>query len=119
LIIAGFGVGSAITNELMTNYINPDNQQATYIVDSKKYFDEQSVLDRVPSFFFLLGMGVWKGVAMDSLKFQRGLRYPTFLCPAGGWHAAIFYLFGHPTPYAYGLSDDILWFSSCWTCSDV
>jgi hypothetical protein len=23
-------------------------------------------------------------------------------CPQGGWLVAIFYLFGHPTPYAYG-----------------
>jgi hypothetical protein len=29
-------------------------------------------------------MGVWQGVAMDSLKFQPGLPCPTLLCSAGG-----------------------------------
>jgi hypothetical protein len=28
-------------------------------------------------------MGVWQGVAMDSLKFHLGLPCPTLLCPAG------------------------------------
>jgi hypothetical protein len=28
-------------------------------------------------------MGVWQGVAMDSLKFQLGLLCPTPLCPDG------------------------------------
>jgi hypothetical protein len=29
-------------------------------------------------------MGVWQGVAMESLKFHPGLPCPTLLCPAGG-----------------------------------
>jgi hypothetical protein len=60
----------------------------------------------------LTSMGVWKGVAMDSLKFHLGLPCPTFLHPMGGpllkrpydllqVASAILYLFGHPTPYAY------------------
>jgi hypothetical protein len=57
LIVAGFGCGGAIFNELITNYINPDNEQATSIVDGKNYFDKKSVLDRVPSFFYVLGQG--------------------------------------------------------------
>jgi len=60
-------------------------------------------------------MGVWQGVAMGSLKFYPGLPRPTLLCPEGGPPpkrpygrfmggppAALFYSFGHRTPYAYG-----------------
>jgi hypothetical protein len=63
-------------------------------------------------------MGVWQGVAMDSIKFHPGLPCPILLRPAGGsplnrpygcfWggppaeRAAVFYPFGHPTPYVYG-----------------
>jgi hypothetical protein len=32
----------------------------------------------------LLNMGVWQGVAMDSLKYHSGPQCPTLLCPAGG-----------------------------------
>jgi hypothetical protein len=57
-------------------------------------------------------MGVWQGVAMDSIKFHLGLLCPIFLCLGptaisgvaclqGRWPAAIFYPLGHPTPYAY------------------
>jgi hypothetical protein len=49
-------------------------------------------------------MGVWQGVAMDSLKFHLGLPCSTLLCPAGSLLAAIFYPFEHPTPYAYAIS---------------
>jgi acetyl esterase/lipase len=47
------------------------------------------------------GMGVWQGVAMDSLKFHPGLSCPTRLCPRGRRPAANFYPFGHPTLYTY------------------
>jgi hypothetical protein len=47
-------------------------------------------------------MGVWQGVAMDSLKFHPGLPCPTLLCPA-----AVFYPFGHHTSYAYGNHDPL------------
>jgi hypothetical protein len=44
-------------------------------------------------------MGVWQGVAMDSLKYHWGPPCPTLLCPAGRpplkWPAAIFYPVGH------------------------
>jgi hypothetical protein len=72
---------------------------------------------RVPS-----PIGVWQGVAMDSLKFHPGppchtlqlaaggpplkRPYSRFrgACPQGGRPAAIFYRFGHPTPCAYVFS---------------
>jgi hypothetical protein len=58
-------------------------------------------------------IGVWQGVAMNSLKFYPSPPCPTLLHPAGprafsgvafpqgGWLSAMFYPFGHPTPYAY------------------
>jgi hypothetical protein len=59
------------------------------------------------------GIGVWQGVAMDSLKFHlphastpcRWTTPETALQPFQGWPAcsvAVFYLFGHPMPYVYG-----------------
>jgi hypothetical protein len=72
-----------------------------------------------PFLIFLFGISVWQGVAMDSLKFHTGPPCPTLLCPAsgltphclmavlgvacpqGGPPAAVFYSFGHPTPYDY------------------
>jgi hypothetical protein len=65
-----------------------------------------------------MSMGVWQGVAMDSLKFHLGPPCPTSLCPEmalwlfWGWPAhrvdwlrqspTTMYPLGHPTPYAYG-----------------
>jgi hypothetical protein len=51
-------------------------------------------------------MGVWQGVALDTLKFYLGPPCPTLLCPAvwqpsqGGQPKAVFYPFGYPTLYA-------------------
>jgi hypothetical protein len=64
-------------------------------------------------------MGVWQGVAMDSLKLHPVPPCLTLLCPArgppqpltavsavacpqSGWPAAVLHPFGHPTMYAYG-----------------
>jgi hypothetical protein len=45
---------------------------------------DHPVGDRVTSYFsLLLLMGVWQGVAMDSLKFHMGLPCPTLLRPVG------------------------------------
>jgi hypothetical protein len=46
-------------------------------------------------------IGLWQGVAMESLKFHPGPLSLTLLRPTGGQPAAVFYPFGHPTPYAY------------------
>jgi hypothetical protein len=35
-------------------------------------------------FFFITSMGVWQGVAMDSLRYHLGPLSPTLLRPAGG-----------------------------------
>jgi hypothetical protein len=50
-------------------------------------------------------MRVWQGVATDSLKFHPGPLCPTLVRPAvarpqGGQPVAVYYPFGHPTPYA-------------------
>jgi hypothetical protein len=65
--------------------------------------------------FVVANMGVWQGVAMDSLKFL-----PSPLCPTPvggplqvGRPAAIFYPFGRLTPYAYGFTCEFL----CFLCS--
>jgi len=61
-------------------------------------------------------MGVWQGVAMDSLKFHPSPPCPTLLCPAGepplrrpyshfrGGLPAGRAACAHPTPYAYAFS---------------
>jgi hypothetical protein len=57
-------------------------------------------------------MGVWQGLAMDSLKFTRArhalpfyaLRASGVVPLQGGRPGAVFYPFGHPMPYAYGRS---------------
>jgi hypothetical protein len=72
--------------------------------------------------FAVFSMGIWQGVAMDSLQFHLGPPCPTFSRLAvrlplkwstavigvahlqGGRPAAIFYPFGHPTLYVYGSS---------------
>jgi hypothetical protein len=53
-------------------------------------------------------MGVWQGVAMDSLKCHLSpLCLNLLMAILGvaqlqdGWLAAIFYPFGHPMPYTY------------------
>jgi hypothetical protein len=67
----------------------------------------------------VLHLGIWQGVAMNSLKFFPGPPCLTILRPAGGptlkrpygcfrgglpagWPTAVFYPFGHPKRYAYG-----------------
>jgi hypothetical protein len=66
------------------------------------------------------GLCIWQGVAIESPKFHPVPPCPTLQCPAGGLPlkrplavsgvahlqgkrlAAVFYPFGHPTPYSYG-----------------
>jgi hypothetical protein len=66
-------------------------------------------------------IGIWQGVAMDSLKYHPGVPCPTTLLPAGNhpWNNFMAisgvatcrvggprpstHLLGHPTPYAYVL----------------
>jgi hypothetical protein len=47
-------------------------------------------------------MGVWQGVSVDFLEVHLGLPCPTLLGPGGGPSAAVFKLYGHPTPNVQG-----------------
>jgi hypothetical protein len=48
-------------------------------------------------------MGLWQGVAMDSLKFHAGPSCPNIIRPASVRPVAFFHPLGHPTPYAMSL----------------
>jgi hypothetical protein len=56
-------------------------------------------------------MGVWQGVAMDSLQFHSGRHAPPFYeltvvlrvaCLQGGRPVTVFYPYERPTLYTYG-----------------
>jgi hypothetical protein len=63
-------------------------------------------------------MGVWHGVAMDSLKFYPSSPYSSPYspvsevgCPQGGHSAALLHPFGHLTSYAYQFcsKSELIW----------
>jgi hypothetical protein len=95
-------------------------QIQTNTKDYKSFFclkPWQSIFHKI----YIVGIGVGQGVAMDSLNYKPGMLCSTLLHPArvpplkrpygtvlgvarpqGGLRpAAIFYPFGHPTPYTY------------------
>ncbi len=53
IIVGGFGLGAFIFNQIQTAYLNPLNKQLDG--DQGKYFQDEQVLNRVPSVFLLLG----------------------------------------------------------------
>lgn len=54
-IVAGFGGGSFIFNYIQTSYLNPHNKVARVEVNGNKYFDQEDILQRVPTLFLILG----------------------------------------------------------------
>jgi sugar phosphate permease len=48
-----------------------------------------------------IAIGVWQGVAMDSLKYPSGPPCLTLLRPAGRRPMVVFYPFGHPVPLMF------------------
>ncbi|XP_070557984.1 apicoplast pyruvate carrier 1-like isoform X2 [Ptychodera flava] len=54
LVVAGFGGGAFIFNQVQTAYINPENLLPKE-TPSGKYFDQKEILDRTPTCFLLLG----------------------------------------------------------------
>ncbi|KAK3610823.1 hypothetical protein CHS0354_000048, partial [Potamilus streckersoni] len=54
-IIAGFGGGAFIFNQVITQYINPHNKAPDVIEESDRYFSDDDLLDRVPICFLILG----------------------------------------------------------------
>ncbi|XP_012942301.1 uncharacterized MFS-type transporter YhjX [Aplysia californica] len=63
LVVAGFGGGAFIFDQVQTAFINPDNFKPDKEVDGEKYFDQASVLDRVPTVFLILG-GCYSGMQL-------------------------------------------------------
>lgn len=55
LVVAGFGGGAFIFDQVQTSYLNPDNKAADHTVDGDKYFTQDDVLNKVPGCFLLLG----------------------------------------------------------------
>ncbi|XP_045201987.2 uncharacterized protein LOC123555424 [Mercenaria mercenaria] len=56
LIVAGFGGGATIFNQVITAYINPDNLSPDLITEAgERYFTDSDLLDRVPVMFLILG----------------------------------------------------------------
>jgi hypothetical protein len=58
--------------------------------------------------YSILPMGVWQGLAMDFLKLHPGSPCPTLLLPAGRRPTAVYYHFGHPTPYVYDFTPSLV-----------
>ncbi|XP_072035072.1 apicoplast pyruvate carrier 1-like isoform X2 [Amphiura filiformis] len=57
-VVAGFGGGAFIFNQVQTAYINPNNIAPNISLPKhpdEKYFDDPEVLDNVPSSFLILG----------------------------------------------------------------
>lgn len=54
-VVAGFGGGAFIFDQIQTAYINPHNEKANFDENGEKYFKQDDILDRVPSGFLMLG----------------------------------------------------------------
>ena len=58
IIVAGYGGGALVFNFVQTEYLNPHNYSPTKVCHDhshEKYFDNESLLKRVPSSFLVLG----------------------------------------------------------------
>ncbi|XP_077981870.1 apicoplast pyruvate carrier 1-like isoform X2 [Glandiceps talaboti] len=55
MIVAGFGGGAFIFNQVQTAFINPDNLSPLESPSGEKYFNQKELLDRVPYCFLLMG----------------------------------------------------------------
>ena len=51
IIVGGFGLGAFIFNQIQTAYLNPINKE----LDDGRYFTDDTILNRVPSVFLMLG----------------------------------------------------------------
>ncbi len=60
IVVAGIGLSPLIFNAVQTGYINPYNKSPNFSPYSsdpdEKYFTQKQVLEKVPNFFFVLGM---------------------------------------------------------------
>ena len=58
IIVAGYGGGALVFNFVQTEYLNPENHSPTQICHDRsheRYFDNEALLNRVPSSFLFLG----------------------------------------------------------------
>ena len=58
IIVAGYGGGALVFNFVQTEYLNHENYSPTQICHDRsreRYFDNETLLDRVPSSFLFLG----------------------------------------------------------------
>ena len=60
-VVAGFGGGSAVFNQVQTRFVNPDNLNRTLtpypdLAPTEKYYSAEDV-ERVPEMFLLLAVG--------------------------------------------------------------
>eukprot|EP00036_Acanthoecidae_sp_10tr_P015247 CAMPEP_0206290826 /NCGR_PEP_ID=MMETSP0106_2-20121207/2815_1 /ASSEMBLY_ACC=CAM_ASM_000206 /TAXON_ID=81532 /ORGANISM="Acanthoeca-like sp., Strain 10tr" /LENGTH=423 /DNA_ID=CAMNT_0053721389 /DNA_START=143 /DNA_END=1410 /DNA_ORIENTATION=- len=54
LVVAGFGCGAFVFDQVQTAYINPEHDKPACSGDDKGYFIDDKLLDRVPTVFLLL-----------------------------------------------------------------
>ncbi|KAI8749279.1 hypothetical protein BgiBS90_032709 [Biomphalaria glabrata] len=55
LVSSSYSGGSVLINQLVTLYVNPQNETPDLIDGNKVYFIQPAILNRVPSLFLLLG----------------------------------------------------------------
>ena len=55
IIVAGFGGGALMFNFVQTLYLNPKNYSPSEVTSHERYFDDEELIDRVPSSFLFLG----------------------------------------------------------------
>lgn len=55
IVVAGFGLGALIFNEVQTKFVNPKNYRTTHGPDGEDYFTQSDLLSRIPYLFLILG----------------------------------------------------------------
>ncbi|KAK7090715.1 L-lactate transporter-like isoform X2 [Littorina saxatilis] len=54
-VVAGFGGGAFIFDQIQTAYINPNNLSPDLTINGDKFFTQDDILDKVPMMFIILG----------------------------------------------------------------
>ncbi|XP_059171583.1 uncharacterized protein LOC131952776 [Physella acuta] len=55
LVLASSGVGSIIINQVITLYINPENDEPNLSLGQSHYFNQDDIIERVPYVFLVIG----------------------------------------------------------------
>ncbi len=84
VVVAGIGLSPLVFNAVQTGFINPTNKHpdlAPYDSDpDEKYFTQEDVLEKVPKFFWILGICYAGILAISSICIAKP--YPTEPSPA-------------------------------------